>query len=120
MRVLVLIALSSCCACGGTLPTPRIAEVSPSQVRANVATPITIRLDGVLPTRMDYVGNTVSADNEVTVFINDLQIAKTRMDSSRTLQATLPANLEPKSYDLIVTFGDGRQALSGGAITVNR
>lgn len=105
--------------CGGTLPTPRIADVSPSQVRTNVATRIRIRIEGVLPTRVDYGAGTASSESEVTVFIDELQIAKARVDSGGNVNATLPANLPPKVYALTITLADGRQALSGGALTVN-
>lgn len=121
MRALLwIVALVFFASCGGTLPTPRISEVAPSQVRANVATPITIRIQAILPGKADYVSGALSAESEVTVFINDLEIARTRIDRDGVVNATLPANLEPKTYDLIVTLADGRQALMGGAITVNR
>lgn len=107
-------------ACGGTLPAASITSVQPSQVRANVATLITIRMQGVLPTRADYGSGSISSDSAVTVFVDDVQIARTRVDASGNINATLPANLPPKTYDLIVTLGDGRKALLGGAIDVSR
>lgn len=119
LRRLAFFAMVLAASCGGTLPLPRIANVSPSQVRANVATGIKIRLEGVLPTRVDYGAGTASSESEVTVFVDERQIAKARVDSAGNVNATLPANLPPKVYDLIITLADGRQALSGGALTVN-
>ena len=119
LRILLGLLMLGLAGCGGDPATPRVVDVAPSVVRANVATGITIRLDGVLPSFVDYGSGTVTSESEVTVFANEMQIARTRVSASGTLSAMLPANLKPATYDVIVELSDGRRAVGAGLVTVS-
>ena len=54
---------------GSTLPPPGIVSVNPAERPASSSGPVTITVDAVLPTRVDYGASAVTVDDRLTLKI---------------------------------------------------
>jgi len=113
---LLLTVLTACS--GGSLPVPTVVSVDPSTRKASSSGPVTITLDAVLPTSVDYGSGTATVDDRLTLKIGAQTFGPSRWTDAGVVTDFLPSILQPGDYDVTVTLGDGRFATATDAFRV--
>ncbi len=103
---------------GSTLPPPSIVSVVPADRPASSSGPVTIAVDAVLPTRVDYGTSTVTVDNRVTLKIGPRAFGPPVWTDGGVVTEFFPSVLAEGRYDVTVELGDGRFTSAAGAFHV--
>jgi hypothetical protein len=104
---LVLWLLLTACS-GATLPPPTVVSVNPPQRQASSSGPVTVTIDAVLPTLVDYGTGAATVDDGVSVKIGPRTFGPSRWVDAGVVTEFLPSVLPEGSYDVTVQLGDGR------------
>lgn len=114
-----LFAALCLCACGGsTLPDPSIGSISPSTMAGSDSTAISVQVHGVLPTAADYDDSSVQLDPTVSLLVGPLVVGTGKWEADGSLSGTVPSLLPTGTYDVRVSFSDGRSATLKNGFTV--
>jgi hypothetical protein len=103
---------------GGTLPDPSIGSVEPTQRPASGSGPVTVSIDAVLPTVVDYGAQSATVDDRLSLRIGPRAFGPDRWVDGGVVTAFLPSLLPEGTYDVTVQLGDGRTATASNAFTV--
>ena len=103
---------------GATPPPPRILSVAPAQRPASSAGPVTVTLDAVLPTAVDFGSGTATVDDTLAVQIGPRPFGPGHWADAGVVTDFLASTLPEGTYDVRVQLGDGRQATASGAFKV--
>jgi hypothetical protein len=103
---------------GGTLPAPTILSVEPSQRAASGSGPVTVSIDAVLPTAVDYGAESAAVDQRLSMNIGPRGFGPDRWVDGGVVTDFLPSTLPEGTYDVTVQLGDGRTATASNAFTV--
>ncbi|MGZ3478771.1 MAG: hypothetical protein ACXU81_00380 [Myxococcaceae bacterium] len=116
---LAWVALGMLAACsGGTLPPPAIVSVSPAGRPASSSGPVTVTLDAVLPTLVDYGASSATVDDRLTLKIGPRTFGPPVWTDGGVVTDFLPSVLPQGRYDITVQLGDGRSATAASAFQV--
>lgn len=108
MKRLLVVALLAF-GCGeGPLPAPKVLSISPNTAPASDVTSVTVQVDGVLPTSVSYDHSTASVQRDVKLEVGMLTIGSGQWVPGGRLTGVIPSLLAPGSYDVRVSFADGR------------
>ncbi len=122
MRLLARLAwlsLGILAACsGGTLPSPTVVSVSPVERPASSSGPVTVTLDAVLPTVVDYGTSSATVDNRLTLKIGPRAFGPPVWTDGGVVTDFLPSVLPEGRYDITVQLGDDRSATAASAFQV--
>ncbi len=113
---LLALALGGCS--GATLPAPSVVSVDPAARPASSSGPVTVTLDAVLPTLVDYGAGTATVDDRLTLKIGPRPFGPARWSDAGVVTDFLPTVLPEGSYDVTVELGDGRAATASDAFRV--
>jgi hypothetical protein len=80
-------------------------------VLASDANPVTVRVNGVLPTTVDYDRSRQTVDPSVSLLVGTLAVGSGTWEPGGKLTAVVPSLLAPGSYDVQVSFADGRMGV---------
>lgn len=113
------LALVLAVACNGsTLPPPTVVSVNPAVRPASSSGPVTITVDAVLPTQVDYGASAATVDDRLTLKIGPRTFGPPVWTDAGVVTDFLPSVLDQGHYDVTVTLGDGRFATAPGAFQV--
>jgi hypothetical protein len=112
-----LLALLVACS-GATLPDPTIRSVDPTQRAASGSGPVTVSVDAVLPTVVDYGAESAIVDDRLSLRIGPRAFGPDRWVDGGVVTDFLPSLLPEGTYDVTVQLGDGRTATASNAFTV--
>ncbi len=103
---------------GGTLPPPTVVSVSPAARPASSSGPVTVTLDAVLPTLVDYGASAATVDDRLTLKIGPRAFGPSVWTDAGVVTDFLPSVLSEGRYDITVQLGDGRSATATNAFQV--
>jgi hypothetical protein len=119
MRALAALLPVFLVACsGGTLPAPTIVSVAPNQRPASGSGPVTVSIDAVLPTVVDYGAESAAVDDRLSLSIGPRDFGPDRWVDGGVVTDFLPSTLPEGTYDVKVELGDGRTATATNAFTI--
>ena len=118
MRAALLIAVALAGCSGATLPPPTVVSIDPSSRKESSSGPVTITLDAVLPTSVDYGSGTAAVDDSLTVKIGTHAFGPPRWTDGGVVTDFLPSILLAGHYDVTVQLGDGRVSTAQDAFQV--
>ena len=113
---LVLLVVAGCS--GASLPAPTIVSVEPSQRPASSSGPVTVTLDAILPTVVDYGAGSATVDDVLSLKIGGRVFGPPRWVDAGVVTDFLPTVLPEGRYDVTVQLGDGRLAIATDAFHV--
>lgn len=120
MKRLLLAALIAT-GCGEeALPAPQVVSISPDSALASNATAVSVKVDGVLPTSVNYDQTADTVDPRVSLLVGTLAVGTGSWEPGGTLNAVVPSLLAPGAYDVQVSFADGRTGVLSQAFKVAR
>lgn len=118
-QTLSWLALGLLAACSGdTLPPPTVVSVSPADRPASSSGPVTVTLDAVLPTLVDYGASAATVDERLTLKIGPRSFGPRVWTDAGVVTDFLPSVLPEGRYDVTVQLGDGRSATAASAFHV--
>ena len=103
---------------GSTLPPPGIISVTPAERPASSSGPLTIAVDAVLPTRVDYGASAVTVDDRLTLKVGPRAFGPPVWTDGGVVTEFFPSVLAEGRYDVTVELGDGRFASAASAFHV--
>ena len=103
---------------GATLPAPTIVSVTPGQRPASSSGPVTVTLDAILPTVVDYGAGSATVDDSLSLKIGGRPFGPSRWVDGGVITDFLPSVLPDGRYDVTVQLGDGRLAIATDAFDV--
>jgi hypothetical protein len=106
----VLLALAGCS--GASLPAPTIVSVDPAQRPASSSGPVTVTLDAILPTAVDYGAGSATVDDALSLKIGGRPFGTSHWVDGGVITDFLPSVLPEGRYDVTVQLGDGRLAIA--------
>jgi len=119
MRSIPVLLLALLVACnGGTFPDPVIRSVEPTQRAASGSGPVTVAIDAVLPTVVDYGAESATVDDRLSLRVGPRAFGPDRWIDGGVVTDFLPSLLPEGTYDVTVQLGDGRTATASNAFTV--
>lgn len=119
MKRLLLAALLAT-GCGeSALPAPTVRSISPNSALASEATSVSVQVDGVLPGSVDYDRSSAQVRSEVSLLVGTLAIGSGQWEPGGKLTGLVPSLLSPGSYDVRVSFADGRVGTLQNAFIVS-
>ena len=112
--------LVSLCACGpAALPPPKVLSISPSEMVACEGSTVSVSVDAVLPTHLDYGQSEASANPELFLRIGPVPVGAGEYSPGGVLTASVPPVLAPGVYDVGLRLSDGRpEGILRSAFTV--
>jgi hypothetical protein len=108
------------CACApGALPPPRILSIAPSEMVACEGVAISLQVDAVLPTHLDYDQSATSANPGVSVRVGTVPAGGAQYSPAGEVTAVVPPVFAPGTYDVGLRLADDRpEAVLPQAFTV--
>lgn len=103
---------------GGTLPPPTIVSVAPAERPASSSGPVTVAVEAVLPTLVDYGGRSATVDDQISLKIGPHTFGPPVWTDGGVVTDFLPSVLPEGRYDVTVALGDGRSAVAASAFHV--
>jgi hypothetical protein len=113
----LFLALLVACS-GATLPDPTVRSVDPTQRAASGSGPVTVSVDAVLPTVVDYGAESATVDDRLSLRIGPRAFGPDRWVDGGVVTDFLPSLLPEGTYDVTVQLGDGRTATASNAFTI--
>lgn len=111
------LALALACS-GSALPPPTVVSVNPAARPASSSGPVTITVDAVLPTLVDYGASTTTVDDRLTLKLGPRAFGPPVWTDGGVVTDFLPSVLPEGHYDVTVELGDGRLATAASAFQV--
>ncbi len=116
LHISIAVALAGCS--GATLPPPTVVSVDPPERPASSSGPVTVTIDAVLPTVVDFGAASATVDDRVTVRVGTWTFATRRWADAGAVGEFVPSVLAEGRYDVMVQLGDGRQTTAMDAFRV--
>jgi len=113
----VLLGLLPACS-GGTLPQPTVVSVNPAERPASSSGPVTVTIEAVLPTMVNYGAVSATVDDRLTVKIGPRSFGPPVWTDGGVVTDFLPSVLPEGRYDVTLALGDGRSATAPSAFHV--
>ena len=105
--------------CGNQpLPPVSITSVVPGTMVASQPTAVSVQVVAQLAVQIDYGQSELDVNTQIQVEIGPEAVGSGTYPAGGLVQGTLATVLAPGTYDASVKMGDGRTALSPGALTV--
>ena len=117
-RLLPSLLLCAAACSGSSLPPPTVVSIGPAERPASSSGPLTVTIDAVLPTTVDYAAGTAAVDDRLTLKIGSTPFGPSRWTDGGVVTAFLGSVLVDDLYDVTVELGDGRRATVPGAFRV--
>ena len=116
----LLVAFSMLGACGAPpLPDPKILSIAPTEMVACEGTTVSVTVQAVLPTHLDYNKSQVTATVDLQLRIGPVAVGPGKYVNGGTLTAAVPPVLAPGLYDVGLQLWDQRaEAVLPSAFTV--
>jgi hypothetical protein len=116
-RVALLVSL---CACGpAALPPPKVLSISPAEMVACEGSTVSVLVDAVLPTHVDYGQSEATANPALSLRIGAVPVGTGTYLPGGVLTASVPPVFVPGVYDVGVRLSDGRpEGILSSAFTV--
>ncbi len=112
-----ILALAAACG-SASLPDPKILSVTPANMVACKGAAVTVAVEAVLPTHLDYNKSEATVVPDFDLRIGPISIGSQYLRDG-ILMATVPPLLAPGVYDVGLRFWDGRpEAVLARAFTV--
>ena len=114
---LALLCVVAACS-GASLPAPTIVSVNPAERPASSSGPVTVTLDAILPTVVDYGASSATVDVALSLKIGGRPFGPSRWVDGGVVTDFLPSVLPEGRYDVTMQLGDGRLAIATDAFQV--
>ncbi len=120
MNARSLAGLFFLCACApAALPPPRILSISPSEMVACEGASVSVDVDLVLPTHVNYGQSEATANPDIALRIGAVPVGSGRYAPGGLLTAAVPPVFAPGEYDVGLRVSDGRpEAILAGGFSV--
>lgn len=107
-------------ACGApSLPDPKILSIAPTEMVACEGTTVTVAIQAILPTHLDYNESEATAALDLQLRIGPMAFGSGKYVSGGVLTAAVPPLLAPGLYDVGLQLWDRRaEAVLPSAFTV--
>jgi hypothetical protein len=115
--LIVLFSLSACAP--AALPPPKIISIAPSEMVACEGASVSVDVEVVLPTHVDYGHSEASVNPDIALRIGAIPVGSGKYVPGGLLNAAIPPVFAPGEYDVGLRVSDGRpEAILAGGFSV--